>query len=286
MTDVSVLGLGLMGSALARALVRSGQAVTVWNRSAGKITPLEAQGAKGTTSVAAAVSASPVVIVCLDSYATTRGLIDRPDVAQSLAGRTIVQLSTGTPREATESELWLRGHSVRYLDGAILAGPAQVDSTTATVLYAGDRAAFDRSKSLLSAFGEDARFVGERIGTAAALDLAWLSQCFGEFMGVAHGVALCQSEGVDLDLFSALFPKGHGAHYILKPIARHALANPGAFLRTWNTGLQRILAQAVDAGISPDVPQFIGTILDRAEAQGFGDEHIAAIAKVLRRPAG
>ncbi len=285
MTDVSVLGLGSMGSALARALIGGGYDVTIWNRTAERAEPLALLGAEVAASVAAAVAASPVVLICLDSYRTTRAMLEPSGVSVELSGRTLVQLTTGSPKEARESEARLGPFGARYLDGAILAGPSQVDGRRATVLYAGRQDAFLACKAMLQSFGEDARFVGERIDTAAAIDLAWLSQCFGEFLGVAHGVALCQSEGVDLDLYSAVFPKGHGAHYIIDPVKQNALANPGAFLRVWNAGLRRIVEQAADAGISPEVPGCVGGVLDRAEAQGFGDEHIAAIAKVLRRPA-
>jgi 3-hydroxyisobutyrate dehydrogenase-like beta-hydroxyacid dehydrogenase len=57
-THVSVLGLGAMGSALAKALVAAGHETTVWNRSAGKELP----GAHVTTTAGEAVRASPVVV--------------------------------------------------------------------------------------------------------------------------------------------------------------------------------------------------------------------------------
>ena len=59
MSDISTLGLGLMGSALARSLVKGGHGVTVWNRSPAKMQPLVDMGAAPAASVAAAVEASP-----------------------------------------------------------------------------------------------------------------------------------------------------------------------------------------------------------------------------------
>jgi len=52
MSDISTLGLGLMGSALARSLVNGGHDVTVWNRSPAKIQPLVDAGAAPAASVA------------------------------------------------------------------------------------------------------------------------------------------------------------------------------------------------------------------------------------------
>jgi 3-hydroxyisobutyrate dehydrogenase-like beta-hydroxyacid dehydrogenase len=71
MSDISTLGLGLMGSALARAFVNARRSVTVWNRSGAKAQALVQLGATAANSVSAAVAASPVALICIDSYQTT-----------------------------------------------------------------------------------------------------------------------------------------------------------------------------------------------------------------------
>jgi 3-hydroxyisobutyrate dehydrogenase-like beta-hydroxyacid dehydrogenase len=67
MSDVSVIGLGAMGSALARTLLRAGHRVTVWNRTSTKTGPLARDGAIPARDPAAAVLASPIVLVCVDT---------------------------------------------------------------------------------------------------------------------------------------------------------------------------------------------------------------------------
>ena len=65
---VTVVGLGLMGQALARAFLNSGTTTTVWNRSVDKAGPLTSKGARIAESAGAAVAASPVVVVCVTDY--------------------------------------------------------------------------------------------------------------------------------------------------------------------------------------------------------------------------
>src|SRR5262245_61646776 len=120
MTEISVIGLGAMGSALARALLQGRLQVSVWNRTAPKMQPLLALGATPAATVADAVRASPLVLICIDNYAATKRLLDAAAVAPHLSGRTVVQLSTGAPREAREAEVWARGLGAGYIDGAIL----------------------------------------------------------------------------------------------------------------------------------------------------------------------
>ena len=68
--EVSIIGLGAMGSALAAAFLKGDHPTTVWNRSAGKADALVARGAVRASTVADAVAASKLVVVCLLNYDT------------------------------------------------------------------------------------------------------------------------------------------------------------------------------------------------------------------------
>ena len=283
MSDISTLGLGLMGSALARSLVNGGHDVTVWNRSPARMQPLVDVGATPAASVAAAVEASPVVLICIDDYPSTRALFEAADVAEKLSGRVVVQLSTGTPNEAREFEAWFTSRGADYLDGKLLCYPENIGTPSATIVYAGRRSVFDHCEALLTSLGEDIRFVGERVGSAAALDLAWLSSVFGAYVGAAHGVVLCESEGVDLGLYATVGVNGDARGFI-ETVKEDAFGDPTATLSVWNAGLQRIREHSRGAEINSEVPDLVAGILDRAETTGHGGEHIAAMVKVLRGP--
>ncbi len=123
MSDITVIGLGAMGSALARTLLDAGRNVTVWNRSPEKIQSLVALGARGPSNFGEALAASPLVIVCLLDYETTTELLEQSDVLTFLNGRTVIQLSTASPKEAVISEKWFSDHGASYLYGAILCWP-------------------------------------------------------------------------------------------------------------------------------------------------------------------
>ena len=281
MSDISTLGLGLMGSALARSLVNGGHDVTVWNRSPARMQPLVDMGAAPAVTAAAAVEASPVVLVNIDDYPSTRALFEAADVVEKLSGRVVVQLSTGTPNEAREFEAWFTSRGADYLDGKLLCYPENIGTPSATIVYAGRRSVFDHCEALLTSLGEDIRFVGERIGSAAALDLAWLSSVYGAYAGAAHGIVLCESEGVDLGLYATVGVNGDARGFI-ETVEEDAFGDPTATLTVWNAALQRIRGHARAARINSEVPDFVAGILDRAEATGHGAEHIAAMVKVLR----
>src|SRR5918998_902445 len=117
--SVTVIGLGAMGSRIAEVLLRGGHPTTVWNRTPGRAEPLVAQGAVRAGSVAEAVAASPLVLVCVLDYAAAREIVE--PVAGELAGRTLVHFTTGTPRQAREMAEWAAGHGIDYVDSGMMA---------------------------------------------------------------------------------------------------------------------------------------------------------------------
>lgn len=288
MTAVSCVGLGLMGSALAGALQKAGHGVTVWNRSPGKAAALLQMGATGARSLAEAVTASPVLLICIDNYASTHALLEPEGKAGHLAGRTVVSLTTGTPREAEELSIRVEAHGAQYLDGAILCGPNEIGTKGGEVLVSGDLTSWQVAQPPLTCLAGKVRHVGERVGAAAGLDFAWLTMSYTQFIGVAHAANICRAQDIDLQEFINLFPEGPGAADADADILRLARIildgdydHPTATLRVWGDALARIQMQAREAGISSAVPDFIAGFFQRAVGMGLGQEEAIAIYKTL-----
>jgi 3-hydroxyisobutyrate dehydrogenase-like beta-hydroxyacid dehydrogenase len=288
LTEISCIGLGLMGSALARALLAAGHGVTVWNRSPGKAKALVDLGAKEARSFAEAVAASPVILICIDNYASTRALLEPEGMAGHLAGRTVVSLTTGTPREAEELSVWVAAQGAHYLDGAILCGPSEIVTRGGEVLLSGDAQVWQATGPLLTCLASKVRHVGQRVGAAAGLDFAWLTMSYVQFIGVAHAANICRAQGIDLQAFIDLFPADPAPADVdastrdLARIIKDAnYDHPTATLQVWGEALARIQMQARDAGIPSDIPDFIAGYFQRAVGMGLGQEEAIAIYKTL-----
>ncbi len=286
MSEITMIGLGAMGSALSLALLKAGHELTVWNRTAQKMAPLVELGADGAESVLEAVQASPLIMVCIDNYAATNQLLRSDDVVTHLAGRTVIQLGTGTPKEARDTEIWLKECGADYLDGAIDSYPDGVGAADGRILIAGSKAAFQHSEAVLKCLGGDLRYLGENVGAAAALDLAELSESLGKYAGLVHGARLCEAEGVGADLLASLFPAGNRARELAEIIhaGDFSLGSlyDGTTIRVWEEVVQRLQTQARDTGMNGDLPDYLSRLFKRAVAAGHGEEDIAALIKVLR----
>ena len=281
MSDITVIGLGLMGSALARAIQRAGHNLTVWNRSPAKMQPFIDDGVAAAPDVVSAITASPVILICIDNYAVTNTMLQSDDIEPLLIGRTVVQLSTGTPKEARETSDWMTARNVAYLDGAILAGPNSIGTDAAQILLSGDEVARERTGDLLECLGGAVRYLGSNVGAASALDLAWLTTCYGRFMAVIHAANLCKSEDVGIDDFISLFPDEPDTQHYAKVIHEESFHKCTATLQVWGAALKRIQQQGVDANINTEVPDFVAGFFKKAVAAGYGEENVMSLVKVL-----
>ncbi|MDA0564810.1 NAD(P)-binding domain-containing protein [Streptomonospora sp. S1-112] len=193
-SPVTVLGLGPMGSALARAFLRAGHPTTVWNRTAAKADPLVAEGAVRADSVAEAAAASPLVVVCVIDYDAAESILT--PAADALKGRTVVHLTADTPARARAMADWARANGIDYLDGAIMTPTDTIGGPSAVLLYSGPADRYAEHRSTLAALGGTATHLGEDPGRAASFDIALLDLFWTAMSGAAHAFALARAEGV------------------------------------------------------------------------------------------
>ncbi|WP_433463224.1 NAD(P)-dependent oxidoreductase [Spirillospora sp. CA-128828] len=282
-TSVTVLGLGLMGSALAEALLRDGRTVTVWNRSHAKADPLVAKGAVKAETAAEAISASPLVIVCLSVYADAEGILG------DAAGRTIVQLTNGTPRQARALADRVTGQGGRYVDGGIMAVPPMIGRPEALILYSGDEEAFEEHGETLAVLGRP-QFLGGDPGLAPLFDLALLDAMYGMIAGFQHAVALVRSEKVPATTFEPMATAWLTAMMASFPEQARAVeagdfATRVSSVATSQVAFPGLIETSRDQGVDPGHLPALRDLFDRAVAEGHGDDGLARLITLLERPA-
>lgn len=276
-----------MGFTIARLFLERGRRVTVWNRSAGKADPLVAMGATLAASAAEAVSSGELVVMCVYDYTAAKDILQSPGVAQALAGKTLVQLTTGSPEEAREALAWARSHGAAYLDGAIQAAPSQMGQADTPVLLSGNPAVYASAQETLKDLAGNIAFLGEKIEAAATMDLATLSYVYGATAGFIQGALIAETQGLDVGVFGKLvadISPTFGAFF------KHegAVIQSGDFtisespMRISIEATRRILLSSQASGINSEIPAFIDDLFQRADRAGLADQELAALIKVVR----
>ncbi len=211
-----------------------------------------------------------------------------PAVEERLAGKVIVQLSTGTPAQAREAADWAAGVGAEYLDGSIMGFPQDVGTDGLVILYGGDQGTFERYGPIAAAFGGTAMRVGNDPGGAAALDNALLSIYFSFLFGVLNGAAICDAEGIPLDVFenvgNSLMPVFSGVlERSVEMIASANFESEHSTLQTSSGAMSQIAAVVRDAGLDGRFIECMRTYI--AEATDAGRSHLgnAVLFEHLRR---
>jgi 3-hydroxyisobutyrate dehydrogenase-like beta-hydroxyacid dehydrogenase len=285
--EVSVIGLGAMGSTLAGLLLRNGHRVAVWNRTSAKAEPLVKDGAVLAPNAASAVSASPSVMVCVEDYQVTRSILGAKEVAPFLNGRVLIELSTGTPQDARDAEAWARERGIDYLDGAIMATPSQMGRPDTTIFASGAETAFRRSEPILKALAGNLIYMGEPVGSAAAWDLATLSCLFGAVLGFLHGARIFESENLRVGDLGSMIADiapvlGEMIKHTGEVIETGRYENPQSSVKTCTVGFELFVKQAREARINSEFPMFALGLSRKAMVADYGEEEFAALIKVLR----
>ncbi|MER5222692.1 NAD(P)-dependent oxidoreductase [Streptomyces flaveus] len=283
--QVSVLGLGAMGSVLAGALVKAGYTTTVWNRSPGKADGLVSLGATAATTSGDAVRAGRLVIACLLDHASVREVLD--PLSDDLAGRTLINVTTTSPAQSRESAAWAARAGVAYLDGGIMAVPQMIGRPGASVLYSGSAEVFHQHKPLLDLWGSSTYF-GEDAGLASLYDLALLSGMYVMFAGFMHGAAMVAPAGVTAGEFAAM-----AAPWLTDMTGAFqefaAVIDGGDYTVEGQQSLDfsdlgNILAASSDQGISTEVVATVQRLIQRQIDAGHGEEGFARIFESIRQP--
>ncbi|MER5626800.1 NAD(P)-binding domain-containing protein [Streptosporangium sp. NPDC002544] len=186
---ISFLGLGRMGTPMARRLVAAGYEVTVWNR-----TPRAIEGATVATSPARAVAGAELVITMLGDPAAVRRVLS--DAAPGLrAGSVVAEMSTIGP-EAVAGLRDLLPRGVGLVDAPVLGSVGPAGDGTLTVLAGGLPEDLARCRKALEVFGL-VREVGGP-GAGAAMKLAVMSALVPAQVLLAETVACAEATGVDI----------------------------------------------------------------------------------------
>nr|WP_062216765.1 NAD(P)-binding domain-containing protein [Streptomyces sp. NBRC 109706] len=274
-----------MGTALARAWLRAGHPLTVWNRTPARAEALAAEGAVVAAGAAEAVAANDLVVLCLLDDASVGETLAGAD----LVGRDLVNLTTGTPAEGRARAAWAEERQARFLDGGIMATPPMigVPESGGYVFYSGSADLFEAHRPTLTA-PTGARYVGSDAGYAALHDVALLSAMDGMFAGITHAFALISGEDIAPTEFAGtltewLLAMAPAAHATAKQLESGVYeTDVPSNLAMQSAGNATLLRTAEQQGVSTELLAPFAALMARGVAAGQGDGDGAQLVELLR----
>ncbi|MET9290693.1 NAD(P)-binding domain-containing protein [Streptomyces sp. NPDC003077] len=285
-TPVTVIGLGLMGQALAGAFLRAGHPTTVWNRTASKADHLVAEGARLAPTVGDALKAGSLTIVCVTDYQAMYELLGANEV--QLADTTLINLSSGDSAQARDAARWAEERGAHYLDGAVMAIPPTIGTAEAVILHSGPRPVFEAHESTLGALGT-VTHLGADHGLASLYDVAGLTMMWSVLNAWLQGTALLGMAGVDAATYAPFARQiAAGVAEWLPGYAQQI--DSGSFpaevsaLETEVRTMEHMIEESEAAGINAELPKLIKAMADRAIAAGHGGEQYPVLIEEFGTP--
>ncbi len=286
--QITVIGLGNMGSALADRLLATGHELTVWNRTESKCDALADAGANVAGTPAEAMSMSNTIMICVLNHEAVQSILSSDGVAEELNGRTVIQLTALEPDQSIEQGKWMRKHHVNYLDGGILAFPADIRDGVAKIAYSGLRDVFDNVRPKLESFGPNSVFIGEQVGMAPLASMLVYARYYGMTFACMHTAALAAAAGIPARKFLDLTGGEKAWQFIGRTMddyvtmtEKRDYSTNEATLDIDASGYDFFVRLSRELGVDPSFHEMIESVISTAIEQGRGNQAIPAIFEVL-----
>lgn len=281
MGDVSVIGTGVMGSALVEALAASGADVTVWNRTKEKAEALCGPGVRMAASVAEALTRSSLTIVAVSGHELSRTLVEQAGV--DLEGKAIASTAFVTPDQGQDFDAVVRAAGGRYLDLSIPAYPSQVRAAGGVVLISGDRAAYEQHREQFERIGRVA-YVDDSPAAAYISEMAVLLAYLPMAVGLLQGQRLCELHGIRKEWFNETVLELYPFH--IRSLLERVTEKPDPSTRKveasvdeWGKSAAEYADYLREVGLDAGMYDAVHSLFGAASEAGHGDADWTRIAE-------
>jgi len=275
---------------MAGRLLKAGHEIVVHNRTREREEPLAAMGARRAATPAECATGRELVITMVSDTPDVQAVVLGDDGAVSgmEPGSILVDMSTISPTTTRRLAAALAEHQVDMLDAPVSGGSEGAANGALSIMVGGDARVLARARPALDVLGKTVTHVGD-IGAGQVAKAVNQVVLAGTYASVAEGMALAQAAGVDAQAVLRALGSGAAASWVLENRATNMLS--GKFPLGFRTRLHRkdlgiALSAARDLGVTMPIAAFVEQLETGLVKQGYGDEDVSNIARVVRNQSG
>lgn len=290
MESIGFIGLGAMGSAMARNIHSAGYPLAVFNRTGSAADPFRELGASVCESPRQVAGRSDTIIIMVTGPEALEAVVGGPEgVAAGLtAGKTVINMSTVSPEATLAAAGAVREKGADFVDAPVSGSVKPAEDGTLTVLAGADPTALSRVLPVLKTMAAEVIECGE-VGQGTRMKLV-LNLMLGNMMQtLAEGMSLGGRFGLETDAILRALAGGPMAApmYQLKGRAIEAGNFASQFpVQLMFKDLNLVLESAGKCHIPLPQTAVTRESFNTAMARGLGESDMAAVAKVLELLAG
>jgi len=195
---IGYLGLGIMGSAMAGRLLDAGFDLTIYNRTRGRCSALEAKGAKVADSPKALVEKCDIVFACTSDPASAKAVFfgENGVLAGITPGKKFVDMSTVNVETVLEIGKAVTEKGGIYLEAPVAGSKGPALNGQLVILSAGDQKLKEEAQPCFDILGKKTYFLGE-MGGGARMKLVINMMMGINMVALAEGLAVGQKAGLN-----------------------------------------------------------------------------------------
>lgn len=281
------MGLGIMGSGMARRLLGDGYSLTVYNRSRDKAGPLATEGATIAESPRAAAAGAEIVVsvVADDAASRTLWLGDDGALAGANPGAVLIECSTLSVGWVRELSAAAKARECELLDAPVTGTRSHAAAGELNFLVGGAASALEKARPALMAMGRSITHVGPT-GAGAMLKLINNFLCGVQAASLAEAVGLLTRAGLDRAKALEVLMNGAPGSPLVKTLANRILAGDATLnfrLKLMAKDLAYALAEGTGNGISLSTVAPALALFNQAVAAGEGEKDFSVILEQSRK---
>lgn len=277
--QIGVIGLGLLGHALAERLLSAGFQVAVYNRTKEKAHDLLARGATWSDNP---LAECPRLVLCLYTTETVSAVL-RQMRHTDFPGRTLIDTTTGNPQQTAALGNELAEAGIDYLESPIAASSQQTREGKAVAFVAGRESVYQSCQDIYSAIAPKSFFVGTW-GDAAMTKLV-NNQVLGlTRAALAEGIVLARNAGLDPERTLEVLKQGNAYSVVMDVKGQKMIQQDYSVQGKLSQHLKDVrLIKDVGARHGLELPLTLlhEQLLSEAESAGLGEQDNSAIVETI-----
>jgi len=203
---IGLIGVGLMGHAIARRLVSANFSIVGWDKDPGRLELLEKLGGRAAAGADAVLRETPRVILSLPDLEVVSDVL-RQSRSQLRAGQIILDTTTGDPLQSEALGCWVQESGPGYLDATVLGSSAQISRGEVVFMVGGSEAVARQCQDVFSALGKQWFHTGVS-GSGARMKLVTNLVLGLNRAALAEGLAFTKALGLNQDQALAVLRAG------------------------------------------------------------------------------
>jgi 3-hydroxyisobutyrate dehydrogenase-like beta-hydroxyacid dehydrogenase len=273
--NISVLGLGIIGSAWAKNLIADGHNVRCWNR-----TPKDFPNF--TASIEEAVDRADVIIVVVYDPLAVQSVLDQI-VGKLGPGQMLIQSSTISAHWTHVFAEQVSETGARYLEAPFTGSKIAAENRQTVYYLGGDTEIVESARPILGPISSKILHIGP-LGSASTLKLAMNINIAGVAQTLCESLSLCRKAGISDEIyFTALAPNvsRSGVSDLKGPKLRNHDYVPQFSLKNMAKDVRLTLETAAELSLTLEQTEHLNSVYDKGIAAGWSDEDFIALIKTL-----